>query len=293
MHRWSGLRRPALGDPRHAWPLVRIGSPIAATAALELALFAVTAVVVSRQLGPDALAFYVLAFNVSSWPAMVVTQAIRKVAVGAFAVMAGDEARTGRATRLGVSLLLLLAVPLAAVLAAAADPLLRTLYGGDAGVAATALAWLVVLGAARVLTGFLFDVLVSIGLERRVLVTQLLWVVVAVPAVWWGTAEAGITGAAAAHALVAIGVVLPSAVAHIQRVAAAGWAWWSTLAAVVAAGGLALVAAQPVVRLAGGSPVAIVAGGVTAVGVYLVALRLLGAHRLVRELRAGARQQLS
>lgn len=220
---WLAPRRPRPGfDAAVAKRLLRMGAPVAATSAVGLTLVNIDYLLVGTVMGTTTLGFYALAFNVSSWPSTVLTQAVRRVAISGFAQLAAPDrpatpgegpgphqAAQDAFVQHAVRLIALLA-PLCGGFIALAQPLLATVYGARSGPAAPMLAWLAVLGACRVLLGFLFDLLSGLGRSRLMFGVHGAWLVAAVPALAVGARLDGGRGAAAAHALVAIGVALPA-----------------------------------------------------------------------------------
>ena len=154
-------------------------------------------------LGAAALGYYALAFNISSWPATVVTQSVRRVSIPEFARLAGDpEAARAMFTRSFVLLATVL-FPLCTLLAVMAAPLVSFVYGPEKVGAAPVLRWLAALGAVRVLVGFVFDYLAGLGRARTALALQGCWLVALLPALIIGAHIDGIRGAAIAHVIVA------------------------------------------------------------------------------------------
>ena len=79
-----------------AGALVKCGLPFAATSAVYLATLNVDYVVVGRVLGTTALGLYLLAFNLSTWPANLVSLSIRRVSIPAFSRLADDPPELSR-----------------------------------------------------------------------------------------------------------------------------------------------------------------------------------------------------
>lgn len=88
-------------DPTLARGAIAYGLPLAGANLLSIALLAVDKIVLARGAGAVALGYYVLAFNVASWPMTVIGQTVRPVALAAFARLDGRDpggAGSGRAT---------------------------------------------------------------------------------------------------------------------------------------------------------------------------------------------------
>jgi PST family polysaccharide transporter len=202
---------------RDARQLLNFGVPLAGTTFVELLLLNVDSIIVGSLLGTTALGFYALAFNISSWPSSVITQAVRRVSIAGFSRLADDPDR-GRTTftssfvTLGAVLL-----PVCAVLAVLARPLIAFLYGEEKIAAATALQWLAVLGGLRVAMGLVFDYLVGLGRSRTTLRVQTCWLLAVGPGLLLGASVDGIRGAAIAHVIVSAGFAAPLFLVTLHR----------------------------------------------------------------------------
>lgn len=204
-------------DRQHARALLGFGLPLAGSSFVELLLLNIDSIIVGAHLGTTALGFYALAFNISSWPSSVITQAVRRVSIAGFSRLAEDPDE-GRATftRAFVALAAVL-LPLCAVLAVLARPLIGFVYGELKLPAAPALQWLAVLGGVRVAMGLIFDYLVGLGRSRTTLRLQTCWLLGVGPALLVGTNLDGIRGAAIAHVVMAGGVAVPLFLATLHQ----------------------------------------------------------------------------
>ena len=231
------------------------------------------------MLGPVALGFYVLAFNLSSWPVTVFSQPVREVSPAAFARLQSDPPALRSAFVSSVGLLTAVTLPVCLVLTGAAEPLIAVVYGAEWTPAAAALAWLGVLAGLRILFELVYDYFVVLGSTRIVFTVQLIWFVALVPALYAGAELAGIGGAAGAQVLVAVTVVLPLYLLELHR---AGIAWLSLAKGVafpVACGaGVALVslAAQQLISL---DLIALVVAGVAVLAALAVEARRMRGDR--------------
>ena len=189
--------------------LLAFGLPLAFTSLVEYALLNADYLIVGRVLGPVALGYYLLAFNMSSWPSSLVTEAVRKVSFVSFHELSNDVGRLAAAFRKAFAYMVAYALPVVLGLALLAAPLIEVVYGEDWLPAAEALRFLAVLGGARVVIALVFDLLVGVGRSRHTLLLKVLWFVVLVPALQVGATLDGIRGVALAHALVAIAWALP------------------------------------------------------------------------------------
>ena len=76
-------------DRRRARELLKFGMPLAGASLLVLGTLNVDSAIVSATLGPAALGFYQLAFNISSWPVQSISAAARRVSFAGFSRLAG------------------------------------------------------------------------------------------------------------------------------------------------------------------------------------------------------------
>ncbi len=270
--------------PRPGWDsavarrLLRVGLPIAGAGALELILLNVDTFVVAQGVGAEELAFYALAFNIAGWPAAMVSQAVRRVAIGGFAALAHDPVRLAATARKALWLLVALVVPLSTCIAVLAHPLLSFVYGPKSEPAGAVLTWIAVLGAVRVLMSFSHDLLVSTGHQRYVFAVQVTWLTVLTPALIIGVQRDGIRGAAIAHAVVALTVAFPLALNGLRRVLGTRVPW-RAIAPVVLATVAAVNIGYCVTVLIDPPIVELVVAGAAMVAIYAAVLAALGQHR--------------
>jgi O-antigen/teichoic acid export membrane protein len=241
---------PMLPWPRwnrvHARALVRSGLPAASTSLVLLAIINVDYVVISRELGLAALGFYVLAFNIASWPWNLLSLSIRQVSLPAFSRLAGNRDGLELAFSRSLTLAAGTAVLGGLLLAGLAGPIVHILYGDRWLHAVDALRWLALLGALRVVLDLCYDLLVAAGRAGSLLKVQLGWLALLAVALPIGAHVHGIAGVAVAHSVVAAAVVLPL---HVLLVVGTGLRLSVLLraaapvgAAAVAAGAIALMA---------------------------------------------------
>jgi O-antigen/teichoic acid export membrane protein len=190
-------------------PLLRFGLPLAGASIVVFAVGYADQLAVGRILGPTALGFYVLAFNLSSWPVSMFSLPLRSVAPPTFARLQHEPRTMRSALRSLIGLLAALAFPACLLLCGAAGPLIHLVYGPAWAPAAQALAWLAVLAAFKIMYELAYDYLVVVGVSGSILMLQLTSLVALVPALVFGAKVFGIQGVAAAQVLVAAVVVLP------------------------------------------------------------------------------------
>lgn len=196
---------------------LRFCLPLAAANLLSWLLLTLDNLVVARTLGPIALGFYVLAFNVSSWPMSAIGQSLRVVALPVFSRLDGEPARAGALLRT-LAPMLFLAAPIAMLLSTMSGPLVDVLYGERWHAAAAALAGLAVFGGLRVVLDFVATFLIAAGTTAAVLVVQVVWLAAMLPALALASSFAGLRGAGWAHVVVALAVVLPGYAVCLRRV---------------------------------------------------------------------------
>lgn len=210
--------RPRLGfDRAVARSSLAFCVPLAGANLLSWLLLTVDNVVVARVAGPVPLGLYVLAFNVSSWPMSAVGQALRSVALPAFAQLDGGR-RRGAALVRATGPVVAVAGLLAMLLATLAAPLVDVLFGSRWAGASAALAGLAVFGGIRVVFDMVATFLIAMGTTTGVLVVQVVWLASMVPAMVWAVERHGLYGAGWAHVGVALAVVLPAYLVCLHRV---------------------------------------------------------------------------
>lgn len=202
---------PKLGfDRRHAGELIRMGLPLAGASLLMVGMLNVDYVVTGHLLGAVALGLYLQAFNLASWPVNMFSTVVRRISLAAFARVQHDpERRTEVLARL-TGILMAATLPVCALLGLLALPLVTTLYGKEWEGATGALEFLVILGAVRVAGELGYDYLVALGYGRRTMWLQAGWFAALVVFLPIGAKLDGIRGVAAAHAAVAMLLVLPA-----------------------------------------------------------------------------------
>lgn len=214
----SGYRGGLALDREVASDAVRFGLPLVGANGLSWLLLNLDYLLVGRILGSTALGFYVLAFNISSWPTSAISQGLRAVALPAFsrAQDAPDAERT-RLLSTSVALTLAASAPIGAVLAVLAVPVVVTVYGARWEPSAAPLATLAALGVIRPLFDLLATFLTARGATRAVLVVQAAWTAALFPALLLGIEAGGTAGAGVAHVAVGLLVVLPAYVWAVRR----------------------------------------------------------------------------
>lgn len=189
-------------------PLLRFGLPLAGASIVVFAVGYADQLVVGATLGTQALGFYVLAFNLASWPVAMLSQPVRVVAPAAFARIQGDPVRMDVAFRAATRLVMSVSLPVCASIAVAALPIVTFVYGAVWAPAALALQWLALQAAVRILFELSYDFLAVKRKSATLMTLQGIWLVFLVPALILGSAWGGIEGVAIAQAVVALLVLV-------------------------------------------------------------------------------------
>jgi O-antigen/teichoic acid export membrane protein len=188
--------------------LLRFGLPLAGASVLVFFVGYADQLVTGHVLGSRALGFYVLAFNLASWPVNLFSQPLRNVAPATFSRLQ-SEPETMRTTLVAiVGLLASVVLPVCLVLAGAAEPIIRLVYGHVWAPASAPLLWLAALAAVRILIELVYDYIVVLGRSGSLMTLQAVWLAALVPALFLG-ARWGVGGVAASQLAVALVLMVP------------------------------------------------------------------------------------
>jgi O-antigen/teichoic acid export membrane protein len=204
-------------DRSYVKPLLHFGLPLAGASMIVFAVGYADQLVVGHMLGSTALGFYVLAFNLSSWPVSMFSQPLRSVAPAAFSRLQHNPPVMRTTMRTLIGLLLAVALPTCLFMAGAAEPLIEFIYGSAWAPAAQALQWLALLAGFRIFFELAYDYLVVLGVSRAILYLQVVGLAILLPALVLGATTAGIAGVAAVQVGVAACVVLPLYLRQFHR----------------------------------------------------------------------------
>jgi len=253
--------------------LLSFGLPLAGANVLAFLVLNIDYVIVGRRLGPEALGFYLLAFNVSGWPLNVFGTVIRSVSLPGFARLGHDGEFVPEHFVRALRLVAGVALPVCLILAVLGGPAIELLYGRRWLPGEAPLVGLCVLGASRILLELSGDFLVSTGRTRALMIAQVPWLVVLGIALWYVAPRAGLGGIGATQAVVAVALMWPIYAVLLRRSgvnlgaalrALSSPLAWSLLAAGGAYGASSL----------GGTPLtALVAGGLAGLGTISEAIR--------------------
>jgi PST family polysaccharide transporter len=200
-----------------AGPVLSYCLPLAGASVIAFALTNVDSIIVGRVLGPLALGFYALAYNIAGWPVSVFGRMVNEVALPAFAHNRHDEARLPTMLASVFALAAAVALPVSALCLGLADSLVACVYGTKWAAAAAVLAVLGAFGSMRILITVLTIYLTAMGASRAVLAIQVAWIVLLIPALILGTRADGIVGAGVVQPLVAGLGIFPLALLFIHR----------------------------------------------------------------------------
>jgi O-antigen/teichoic acid export membrane protein len=246
-----------------AWArrLLHFGGPLVVANTLSFSIQNVDYIVVGRLMGSVDLGYYVLAFNICGWPQNIFSAVIRSVSLPAFSRLLEDGHTMGAVFSATLNRVAKLTLPICLLLGALAHPLVALVYGHKWAPASQALVGLAILGAARTLIELMSDFLVALGRTKAVMVVQLLWLAALTGALIVLVDAAGIAGAGAAQAGVAVLVVIPAYAyflrrAHAEILSALPPAGWALLASCVA-GVVATRVASSVLACSAGLTVAV------------------------------------
>ncbi|HKN96109.1 MAG TPA: lipopolysaccharide biosynthesis protein [Pseudonocardiaceae bacterium] len=203
-------------DRTQARELIRFGLPLAGASMLVFAMLNVDYVVTGHVLGAVALGLYLQAFNLASWPVNMFSTVVRRVSLAAFSRVQDDPRRREEVLARLAGMLMAATLPVCALLGLLALPIVTTLYGKQWEGSTGALEFLVVLGAVRVAGELGYDFLVALGRARRTMWLQAGWFLALVAFLPVGAKLDGIRGVGAAHAAVAVLLVLPAFVLAIR-----------------------------------------------------------------------------
>jgi O-antigen/teichoic acid export membrane protein len=272
--KFSPPPRPGF-DATKARALLAFGLPLAGSSFVVFLVGNVDNFIVGHLLGATALGFYVLAWNLSSWPVTMFSMPVRAVAPAMFSRLQHDKPAMRTGFQSAVGMLASVTFPVCLLMAGTSVPLVKFVYGSQWTFAARALPWLALLAALRILFELSYDFFVVLARARVVFTVQLAWLVALIPALIVGVRQDGIRGASIAGFAVAACVVLPWYLiephgAAIKLRALARQVWIP----IVAAGGLSLLS----VGLGGvitNSLTILLIGGVVALGtISLLILRI-------------------
>lgn len=207
-----GWRRNEVG------PLLRFGLPLSVANLVNWSLLNADYLILGRRVDAAQIGTYMIAFNVANWATALLGSVLNTVVVPAFGRVAAEPAKLGRAIVSATNLVALIAIPIGAMSLALAGPLVTTLFGQKWTDAIPVLAVLSLYGILYSFSLLFANVLVATGKTLRLLLIQLGWVAVLVPAMLLGLHLNGLTGVAWAHVITSGLIALPGYAYAVLRV---------------------------------------------------------------------------
>jgi O-antigen/teichoic acid export membrane protein len=278
-----------IGSPSHFRPgwntsaakrLIVLGLPLAGVVLIGNAIQNVDYLVVGGVLTTTALGYYMLAWNLSSWPINLFSAAVNRVSVPAFARLQHDREASSAAFHQSIQAVVCVTLPFCVLLAALADPVVHFLYGEKWLPAAVALRYLAGVAAVRAATLLATDLLVAGGWGRVTFALQGWWLAILTPALLIGAHLNGIEGVGQAHLAVALFVATPAFVFALHRRGVHARDLGLAMARPVAGALTCGVVAYAATRLPVLDVVQVAIGGLAGTAVYLVIVRPLWAPLL-------------
>lgn len=250
--------------------VARFGLPLVGASFVGFLISNVDYIAIGRLLGAEPLGLYYLAFNVGSWPYMILAPVIASVTVAAFSRVRRDRGQL--AERMGTSMATLLAVglPANALIVALADPLVNAVYGERWAAAAAALALTAAYGAMRIPADLLCNVAIAEGRTRAIFLSQMVYLLALVPMTVVGVLTWGIAGAGLAHIVANAAVLLPCFLVILAPTGFGPKQFAACALRPLAASAAAAVVAHLVAAQMNGAWPALVVGGVSGIVVYLM-----------------------
>ncbi len=277
---WPGWERTAVRS------VVAFGLPLVGSSFLGFLIANIDFIVIGRLLGAEPLGFYYLAHNIGSWPYVVMAPIVASVTVAAFSRVRHDRALFGERVSTSMAALLAVALPVSALIAGLALPLVEVIYGSTWTPATAALALTAAYGAMRIPSDLMLNVIIAEGRTRAMFACQVLYLLALAPVTFFGVKAWGIAGAGVAHVVAIVFVLLPGYALILGRHCDFGLRRLVLVAAPpLTAAAAAGVAAHFLAERIGSPLEALVVGGVGGILVY--ALLLLSWGR--RAIAAGRR----
>lgn len=198
--------------------LFRFGLPLAASSIVVFASGYADQMIVGSMLGAQALGFYVLAFNLASWPVSIFSQPLRAVAPAAFSALKSEPERMRRNFSRVLAILSCVAVPACLAISGASEPVIEVVYGSTWLPAASVLLWMAAFAALKIWFELAYDYLVVQGKSGVVLLIQACSFAVALPAMLFVVGTYRESGVAAVQFAVALVVVAPLYLLSLHRI---------------------------------------------------------------------------
>jgi O-antigen/teichoic acid export membrane protein len=264
--------------------ILRLGTPIALSAGVALAVANIDFLLVGRLSGKTQLGIYAIAWNLSSWPVTLLGLASNRVSAAALRTVAHDETRQRKVLQAGLGILLFAALPMATGLAAFPRGLTTEIYGTAYKASGAVLELLAFVAIGRIVIQFLSDALISFADTRFLIKVQLGWLIFLEVALSILVPRYGIRGAAIAHLAVSVLWVLPVLVSRLSKSKSLGLPPKMLVLAVVAAAASVIPARALADRTPGNPLLGIAMGGLVILG-FIVPFAFQPVRSSVRFLR--------
>lgn len=288
--RWSPVPYRFGWDRAIAGRLFRFGLPLAAASVVVFASGYADQVVVGSMAGAQALGFYVLAFNLASWPVSIFSQPLRAVAPAAFSALKEEPERMSRNFSRVLALLSCVAIPACLAISGAAQPVVSFVYGSAWKEAAHALMWMALFAALKIWFELAYDYLVVQGRSGVVLVVQICSFVAALPLMLVAVRLYGQSGVAAVQFFVALAVVGPLYLMSLHRIGVEARRVLAAVLLPAAAGALVWFASRGLARVIVAPFLAATSAGVLTIAV--ISVLAIWQRDNLRLLRAAATSQV-
>ena len=288
--RWSPVPYRFGWDASIARRLVAFGAPLAVSSIVVFASGYADQIIVGSQLGAEALGFYVLAFNLASWPLSIFSQPLRAVAPAAFSKLQNDPQGMVRNFIRVLGLLTVVAFPACLAISGTATPVIEFVYGAKWLPAADVLLFVAALMALKIWFELIYDYLVVLGRSGSVLIIQAIWFAATVPAMYWASTTLGAPGVALAQLLVVTLIVLPCYLVVLHRLGVLARSFLKAVALPLAASLLLWSACRGISNIVPSSMIASIIGAMLALATMgLLALARRDDVKLVlRSMKGGA-----
>lgn len=249
--------------------LLRFGLPLGGASLLILGVFNVDSAIVGATLGPAALGFYALAYNISSWPTRSISEVAKRVSFASFSRVAHSAELLTDAFCRALGLILAATVPFIVLLAIFAEPFIRLVYGQRWTPAAPALVLLAILGLQRDIYAMAYDLLGAADRRPTLLVIQGWWLAALIPVLLICARTRGIVGVGGGHVLVAAVLVGPAYLWGLSRSKVRLRSVMATCLRPFLGGVFMIAACELVLRVGGDGIGGIAAATIAGIAVYL------------------------
>lgn len=249
--------------------LFKFGWPLIGTNLLGYTLGNVDSLVIARGAGPIPLGTYTLASNVSAWPLGLLEPIQMNVGLPLLARARSSMAVLNRTIGLCVALMASTYFFGSVMIAALAGPIVAALYGQQWSAAAPILSLLAAVGFLRGFLSFMGVIVIASNATVYQFWLHVIWIAALTPAIIVGVHFWGAQGAALAHLVVDVLIMVPVGVYFARR--ASGMAVRplvrATVYPVLCSSGAALVAHIVSVYVPG-AWASLIVGGLAGCGLY-------------------------